>query len=108
MIDPDTPCLLGADSEGRGEIILMTTIVMKMTEILLKVLTMGSPWREGVGLQTDPKLKTWKEPYGFSFFGEVGFHDIKEASWNSPSGFSSFFAPCRARLNLSHPLPHQI
>jgi hypothetical protein len=78
--------------------------VWKMIEILLKLQAMGSQW--GNGLDTDLGMKKRKERVVSSFPRKVGFRNIKESNWKSPSGFQLFFLPHLALLNPYSSQPH--
>jgi hypothetical protein len=74
-------------------------IIWKMIEILLTFQAMGSQWKNG--LDTDLGLQKWRERVASSFPWKVGFRNIKESNWKSPSGFQLFFLPYRVSLNPS-------
>jgi hypothetical protein len=69
-------------------------IILRMIEILQKFFVIGSQWEKRVRFETDPSIKKWRQALDFSFRRKVGFHNIKQAHWKSPSGFHSFFPPC--------------
>jgi hypothetical protein len=67
-------------------------IILKMIEILQKLLNMWVQWKEGLESEPDPRVKKWGKAFDSSFQRKVGFHNIKQANWKSISGFPSFFS----------------
>jgi hypothetical protein len=65
-----------------------------MIEILQMFLNMRSRWEKGFGFETFTRAKEWRRIIDSLFEKNVGFHNIKQANWKSPSGFPSFFLPC--------------
>jgi hypothetical protein len=86
----------------------ITMIIWKMIEILRKFLILWSQWEKGFEFETRPRVKKWRKTFDSSFQKKVGFHNIKQANWKSPSGFPSFFLPYRVPLNLSFSPYHRI
>jgi hypothetical protein len=69
-------------------------IILKMIEILQKFLIGWGQWKKGPEFESNPIANQWIKIVVLSFQRMVGFHDIKQGNWMSPSGFLSFFSPC--------------
>ncbi len=101
--------LLSVGGQGAGkQMRAIMMIIWKMIEILQKCLNILNRWEKGFGIENSMRGREWRDA-SESFFREtVGSHDIKQANWEWPSGFVSFFLPCVVPLNLSSSLRHCI
>jgi hypothetical protein len=76
-------------------------IILKMIEILQKFLIEWGQWKMGPEFESNPITNQCIKIIALSFQRIVGFHDINQKNWVSPSGFLSFFSPYRILLKLS-------
>jgi hypothetical protein len=79
----------------------ISMILLRMIEILQDFLAEWGQWNKGLELGSHPIANRRNKIIVPPFQRKVGFRDIKQGNWMSPSGFPSSFPPYRFLLNLS-------